>query len=658
MQLTAPNSKLTRVRLSYRPAWLGDLLPEGLKYSTSFSKPERRTYRRRKKIAPSEWVELHRYVTHGRLAGHVTRLEESPHIATQLDASVMPSVRGMVICAAPQTGKSFMVDSAVQFRMDMDPGPALTIYPDRTTGEENCEERMQVAIRKSPRLAKLLPGGRDDMTKTCIKLNNMTYHVGWAGSAISTSNRSVKILDMQEVEKWPDAPNKKETGSIEMALIRVTAYPDDHIIFISSSPTIESGQVWQALLECDVVFEYWVRCPFCSHEQVMVFDEQSKNFRWPHGEDGHSLDRLVISREKLARYHCEKCDTPWEDMDRNRAIQSRTWRAKTEDGSKGMEAMAYIRRYRPQWLGWVQPSWISSFVSLSTVAADFLKTTDASSSRHERKKALRNFCNKHKAEPFFPQQELRAEDAILELCEDRPVSLVPGGGQVAGLFFYADTQDNGFWYAIAGIGYGPDPVWWMVQCGFVLSFEALAEVLWSNVYHDTDGCQYVMQFGLIDSMGHRTSEVYDFCRKYPGRIMPTKGERTMAEPYNFKKIEHYPDGRVFPYGLQRVRINTTHYKDKMDSRLQVNRADPGALRLYANFPRTYAAQLCAEVRDEQEVWVNPKERANHLWDCFVGIQVAADIKWVQNWPRPEEIRQQQQQQQQQQRKNGQRRERW
>jgi phage terminase large subunit GpA-like protein len=582
----------------------------------------------------------------------MANMDESPHVATQLDASVMPSVRGMVVCAGPQTAKSFMVDSAVQYRMDNPAlsGPALTIYPDRGTGEENCEERMQVAIKNSPRLAKLLPGNRDDMTKTCIKLLHMTYHVGWAGSAIAVSNRSVKILDMQEVEKWPDSPNKKETGSIELALIRVTAYPDDHIIFITSSPSVESGQIWQAMLECDVIFDFWVRCPFCQHEQVMSFD----NIRWPHNDDGHSVDRQTIARDKLARYHCERCETPWEDMDRNRAIQTRTWRARTTDGSKGMEAITYIKRFRPQWLGWSQPSWISSFVSLSTVAADFLKTTDATLSRHERKKALRNFCNKHKAEPFFEHNELRAEDGILELCEERPVSLVPGGGQVAGLFFYADTQDNGFWYAIAAIGFGPDPVWWMVQCGFVLNFKALAEVLWSNVYRDTEGKQYVMQFGLIDSMGHRTSEVYDFCRLYPGRILPTKGERTMAEPYNFKRIEHYPDGKVFPYGLQRVRINTTHYKDKMDSRLQVERADPGALRLYADFPRSYAAQLCAEVRDEHEVWCNPKERANHLWDCFVGIQVAADIKWVQNWPRPGE----QEEQRQQQRKQQHKRERW
>ncbi len=633
--MLTPQNGPKQYRITVCPPWLSESMRAGFSCTTEFSKAERKILRRRKKIKPSEWVEKHRIITHGPMEGSRMSLNITPHIAGQLDAAFLPFVKVITVCAAAQTAKSTMVDSAMGYVMDRQPGPALSVYPDKETATENCEERIKKMINNAPRLRALKTGNHDDITKTKIKLLPMIYYLGWAGSAISLSNKSIRYLDLQEVDKYKDAPNKKEAGTIELAEIRVRAYPHNHKIFITSSPTDEKGPVWVALtIDSDVIFDYYVRCPLCRKEQVMLFSR----IKWAHGEDGHSLSRQKIANDKLAWYECVGCGEKW------------------DDDTLGLEQFAYLRKHRPARIGYHQPSWISYFVSLSEVAADFLKTKDPRKTKIEQKKALKNFFNKHMAEPWQEYDQERQEDQILALCDDRPAGVVPGHDQTACLLFGVDTQDNVFYFTILAVGYGLSGDVWLVREGFVLDLEALVKVLWEDQYLDAAGNTYPLQFGLIDSAGHRTSEVYDFCRVRPGLILPSRGERTMAQPFTYSNVEFYPGTKKpFPGSLQRCRVNTTHFKDLLALRLSIAPADPGAIHLHADTTEDFAAQLCAEVRDDNGVWQQIGSRANHYWDCMALGLVAAEIKGIRYWPDPN---QEQQQPVQQIRKKTNKRVRW
>ncbi|SDO95422.1 terminase gpA endonuclease subunit [Desulforhopalus singaporensis] len=572
------------------------------------------------------------------MAGSLMKMEVTPHVVGQLDAADRPFVRCVVVCAGPQSAKSTMVDSYMGYRMDRAPGPALSVYPDKLTAEKNCRKRIHTMIDMSPRLRRLKTGNRDDITNLSVKLSTMEFLMGWSGSAISLSNESIMLLDLQEVDKYPESPNKKEAGTIEVAETRVIAFPNSYKIFITSTPTTENGPIWQALtVECEVIYDYYAKCPYCGKVQHMVFE----NIKWPKGDDGHSIDYRDIFREKLAWYECEECSAKWSDYDRNQAIQTKSWYERRSDGKRGLKLEEHLEKFRPAYIGFHQPSWISSRVSLSKVAADWLRIKDPRRDKNQQRKARKNFYNKHKAEAWLEREVTRTDDMLLALKDDRPAGVVPGKNKVAGLVFGADTQDDGFWYSIYAIGYGKVPERWLVQDGFVFSFDDLEAVLWENVYKDTDGNIYPVQFGLLDSMGHRTSEVYDFCDGFPGLILPSKGERTMATPYNYADVEFYPgtEKKKFPGNLKRVRVNTTHYKDKLDGLFRVKAADPGALRFHSEISEDFVFQMLAEERDENGVWVNDKNRANHQWDCGVLALVAADIKGIRFWPTPEEAQQ-------------------
>ncbi len=279
------------------------------------------------------------------------------------------------------------------------------------------------------------------------------------------------------------------------------------------------------------------------------------------------------------------------------------------------------------------------------MAHDFLKSQDPDIDRAEQRKALRNYCNKHRSEPWTDREDERKEDQILALCDDRPQGLVPGNNQVAALFAGVDTQDNGFWYTIWAFGYGLVANMWLIKAGFLTSFPALEEVLWQHEYKDARGLIYPVDFTLQDSAGHRTGEVYDFCRQHPGLILPTRGERTMAQPFAYSNVDYYPGTKKpFPGSLLRVRVNTTHFKDSLATKLTVAPADPGAIHLYSRKEKLddFAAQLCSEYRDESGFWQQHGNRPNHQWDTTVLAGVASEVRGVKTWARPEEIEAQQQ----------------
>jgi phage terminase large subunit GpA-like protein len=165
-------------------------------------------------------------------------------------------------------------------------------------------------------------------------------------------------------------------------------------------------------------------------------------------------------------------------------------------------------------------------------------------------------------------------------------------------------------------------------------------VLWDDEYIDEAGRRFVVRLTLQDALGHRTAEVYDFCRAHPGRIFPSFGRQRMAAPYSFSTQQQSPiPGRVFRGALRAVNVNTWHFKNEAAAALAVDVGDPGGVRLYKDFPHDYAAHLVAEYINDENAWECPPGRANHLWDCLVLSFAAAEIAGIRHRgrPRPAEI---------------------
>ena len=611
---------------SYLPASAASRLAKAGKIIFRFSGAERKIYRKRKAIAVSEWCERHRVVTMSSLPGK-WKNEVTPYLAGIMDASFFPSVREITMCKSPQSAGSEGVNNCIAYAADRAPGPCLYVYPDELTARENCQDRITPMFTSSPRLRDLQSGRDDDSGALRLKLLSMPIYMAWSRSVSRLANKPCRYVVFDETDKYQGS-NQAETDPIRLGEARVTTFRWTSKIWKISSPSTERGYIWQAMLASQVIFEYVVKCPSCGGEQVMHFGdrETAGGIKWP--EDRKNADDIELNN--LAWYQCEHCRAEWHDFQRDQAVRAGHWQARGD----GRRLFDYLAQERPRKIAFHVPAWLSTFVGISKIAAAYLRCKLPSGAIDLN--SYKNFCNTFLAEPWLQVQQERQEDAILALRDDRPRGLVPGGGAVSCLLGTADTQDNGFYYEIRAWGYGMEQESWLVREGFVDSFAGLEQVFWGDTYQDASGQRYAMQFCAIDAMGHRTKEVYDWCRVRKGRVAPLKGEERMATPFSWSVIDTYPGTKKpIPGGVQLLRINTNYFKDNLSSKLSISPADPGAWHLHQEYRMDWAAQMCAEFVGENGLWECQEGRANHAWDLAVYNLALADLLEVKFWPRPE-----------------------
>ena len=628
------------------PAWLPahaiDELAKKHHLTAGFSKGEKKRLKRKKYVPPSKWVPKNIMVPSDSPTG---KRYWDPEIGAYwlgpMDASFYPSVQEISVCAVPQSGKSQFISNCLGYAIENRPGNIIFCMSDEDLAGEYTRDRFIPMIENSPALSAHKTGYADDLASNRVKLQHLKFYPAWARSATKQASKPAPYGVADEENKYPATVNKQELKPIDLLRMRARNFSHMRKLWRSSSPTIESETkgdkeikvgISAALAESEVIFDYYVRCPDCGALQLMVFDRD--HFKW---EGGGSVNPDDVIKENAAWYECDHCHAIWGDAKRNMAVRMGQWFARitNEDGDiidRGLELFAYLHRHNPIKIAFQVPAWLSYFVSLSECVAAFIKGLSDTND-------YKAFCNNIKGEPWKIIKKERKESAILALRDDRPRGRVPGGGVVAGITAFVDTQDHGFWYEIRAWGWGGPELSkdsWGVKEGYETSWGDLERVLWGEELLDADGNRYVISLIIQDALGHRTAEVYDFCLKHRNKVFPSFGKDVMAQPYTWTNLEFYP-GTKKPLkgGLKGLNINTKHYKDELSRLLEIVRGDPSSWRYHAEFPEPHAKQMTAEFQNEKGLWECPKHLDNHLWDCAAGNLVAADLLGIKFWKKPE-----------------------
>lgn len=632
--------------------------------SFAFSRGERQAMRRRRQIPISEWTERHRVVRMSSIPGKWHNIF-TPYLTGIMDAAGFASVQTVILCKTPQTGGSEAGHNIIGYAIDRAPGPAMYVFPDENTASENARDRIIPMIEDSRRLREYLTGHGNDLASVRINMANMPIYLGWSGSVARLGNKPIRYLILDELDKYKNVKN--EATSEALAEKRTTTWGRRRLIFKISTPTTENGPIWRAFTEeANCRFDYWVRCPHCGHMQLMRFDRivwtekhKRKLIAKITGEvhedelPEETINPEDILANKTAEYCCENLGCLWDDGDRDRAARAGEWRER----ATGLELSAHLKTYQPLKVGFHLPAWLSFFVSLSEVAHAFLKYQ-----RSGKLDDLKNFTTQYEALPWKEQYEERAESAILALCDTRPRGVVPTPHEhpdpvrrlhVAAILASVDTQHRYLRYAIRAFPYQSRESW-LIQAGTAPDFAALDQILWESEYWtgpDQTGTPYRVRNAIIDAMGTRTSEVYRYCAKHRGRMIPYQGVQRQATPISHTAIEFLTDDKgnkiKIPGGVLLHRVDTTFFKGDLASLLTIAPGDPGAFNLHSNGNgelNTYAREMCAEAwSDEEQAWINPHQRDNHFWDCEVMMLALAYQLGIRNWKLPEQETAQQRQ---------------
>jgi len=545
------------------------------------------------KLNPWRWAEENLEFTSrvSPLPGNY-RTTSTPYVREVLEAVADPKVRHITLCWSAQSSKTTTALIAIFYCIANDPGNVLLVRPSLQAAKSLAENKIMLVIDENPALAQQKTGDKNDYQKVMIKLKNMVIFVRGA-NANQLSAESCKVVVLDETDKYEQYKEEKAEADLVSLAYERTKFYKNHLKMDTSTPTVPSGVIWQLYNEGDMRL-YMMPCPICGAE----FNFCMKCFKFDSDNP-----------KQTAHFECPHCAGKIEERHKPQMMLNGRWVAQNPEADE--EHRSYLL-----------PEFYSPVTRWGELAVKFVKAQKLAKMGNFGQ--LHNFINSSLAEPWDPTENARRDiEQLQALCDDRPEGIVPD--EAVGLTIGIDTQDLYFEYVIRA--WGRDNLQsWLVKHGKLDDFEDIYNLMRSRFTSVSGTKQFRITAGLIDSGGHRTAEVYEFCRKYSSlRLRPSKGERIMRRPWEISKIDKLANGNPIPGGVKLVRINTTYYKDFLAGKLALNFDEPGSYRLHADPDQDYLDHMCAEYRNSKGIWVCPSSRRNESFDCEVMNLTTAEM---------------------------------
>lgn len=515
-----------------------------------------------------------------------------------MDRFTDPLIEKIVLCFGAQLGKTETELNMIGYALDQTSFPTMMVYPTDTIAKFASDKRVQPMIKS----VKSISDKFDENSKLLeLDFNNGNYMVlVGANSPSGLSSRSVKYLFFDEIDKYP-AFAGKEADPIKLATERTKTFVDKKIVMVST-PTVESGNIWQAFMSANERRQYYVPCPHCGVSQTLKF----KQIKWPE-EHNDNADMI----RDTAYYECEHCGERIYDKHKMEMLRSGEWRAVNKSQSKVRSVSYHLSSIYSPW------------VTFGDVAYEFKNSKGTPAT-------LMNFINSWLAEPWKSSKTKSTQN--LEFTQSNyPCGVVPDKAVL--LIASVDVQLDHFWWEVRA--YAPGVKSYLIDYGQVSTWEDLEEIIINREYPSEYGePRQVMKAG-IDS-GFRTDEVYQFCSRFPEVCIPVKGSSnhsTMAAPYTMTSLEKGVVG-----GLKLYVLNTDYWKDFIFARMIRPADEDGTIHLYKECPQEYSDHLRSEEKQEIRnvktgaVTVQWKpltsHPVNHLLDTCTYNAAVADIAGV------------------------------
>ena len=500
-------------------------------------------------LTVSEWADAERVLSPEASAEpgkwQTERVEPSRGI---MDAFSEPEIEFVTCMVAAQTVKTEVLLNIAGFHVHLDPCPMLILQPTLQMAEAFSKDRLSPMCRDTPALALKIGDAARDSNDTILHKKYLGGHITMAGanSPASLASRPIRVLLCDEVDRY-EASAGKEGDPVSLAIERTTTFHNRKVALVST-PTIKGASRIEASFEESDQRRFYVPCPHCAASQHLRWAQ----VRWP-GMDGEGE-----SRPLEACYHCEECGCGWNEGERLEAISLGQWIAERPEvkGHAGFHLNRIASPWRP----------------LGEMARDY----ELVKRFPER---LKTWVNTRLAETWEDKGERVDPAGLVERVEEygfdplpSPVGLVSCG---------VDIQDDRF--EVEWLGHGSEDETWSLDY-YVRYGDPNSPGFWqevddaiSRVFRHPAGVTLRAEATCIDSGGHFTTQVYDFCRSRLARkVFPIKGMGGPGRPlWPAKGTQNKAKGiTVFVLGVDQG-------KDAFYKMLAVKEPGPG----YCHFPK-------------------------------------------------------------------------
>lgn len=548
-------------------------------------------------LTVSQWAEKYR-VLDSKTAAMPGPWHNSitPYLIGIMDEFSVPTTEKIIFVKPTQVGGTEALHNMIGYVVAQNAAPSMIVYPTEDLARSVSENRLQPMLRISPQLEKHFKDNESELLE--LQFDNMYLSLTGANSPTGISSKPIKFLFLDEVDKYPTNA-KKEADPIKLATERTKTFPDSKI-FITSTPTLKTGHIWQELEKADEERHYFVPCPHCGKMIELKFSQ----IKW---SDDKNIP--IVDRTERAFYVCQECGSVITDAHKPQMLRAGKW--------KTVEKKTEFPKNIAFWMNTLY----SPFVRFSSIAKEFVLTKEDS-------ETFQNFVNSWLAEPWEDTKIKSNADLVLERQTELEEFIVPDWCKL--LTAGVDVQESSLYWTIRAFG---DYITSQnVAHGQALSFNDIEGIM-NREYLTESGERRIVQIALIDS-GDNTDAVYDFCACNSDWAYPVKGSsHPLMSHFKISKINRVTSKAN---GMQLVIVDGGKYMDMIYSRMNKPNGR-GSWMVYKGCDREYAEQVTAEQKMKiktaggriVEKWQLKKSHAdNHYGDCEKYALAAADIRGV------------------------------
>lgn len=509
----------------------------------------------------------------------------------------------VVTMVASQLMKTQIALNWIGALIHMSPSNILTLLPSLSLAKR-VSARIGKTIKATPVLSERVasPRSRDSRnTMDTKEFEGGSLYATTAGSAANLAELSARFVYGDEIDRW-DVDVDEEGDPIELAETRGSTFGRNAKFYFSSSPTIKGASRIADLFETSDQRHYYVPCPTCGYMQILEWE------------------RLLYSQDlSIVHYQCAgpTCDVLIEEHHKGEMLAQGEWRSHA-DGDGETVGFHLNALYAP--LGW--QDWAS-------LAKQYEKAKKA----QERGdlEPMQVFYNTRLAKVWDSAQEQTKADALQAraLQEDFVLGTLAVG--VLSLTAAVDVQANRLEMIVIGWGVGMER--WVVDHQVIMgdpsddrTWSALDEKLKERYRHPC-GVSLAILATAVDSGGHHTHEVYQFCRIRRWRnVFAVKGASKSGKPVIAQRpslVDVTWKGQTERNGAELWIVGTDTAKDWIYNRYPVENG-PGALHFAKDLPADFFEQCVAERKVARYVkgykrieWVKGKADRNEALDLMV-----------------------------------------
>lgn len=549
----------------------------------------------------------------------------TPYVVDFTRAFAEPHYETVVLVCGSQMGKSEAVLDVIGQRFDQRPVPAIYVGPSQDFLKDEIEPRVVALIDQAPTLTKKVSRGKKQ-TKFRKVIGGVSLRLIWAGSATQLSGTTAGLAMVDELDRMSDGV-KDEGDPLTLVRARgftyrgrkfgVTSTPKQGSVDIEKDEA--SGlEFWKRMPSEDIqspIWRLWQAgtmhhfswpCPHCDEYFIPRF----RNLKWP---DGAS----AAEARRSAYVCCPRCGGIMTETDKQQANARGVYVAPGQSVSREGRVIG------PPPDSTTVSFWVSGlcspFVTFGERAAAFLEAKE--SGKQEDLQAAINTGFGELWAPGSGDVPEWAEVAALRRPYRKADLDLPAGVRL--LTLAADVQKNRIFYSIRG--WGARGSSWLVDYGELFG-PTTEDDVWLDLSALLDrpiGGMHIRR-GFVDS-GFRpgkpdqvpVNKVYEFCRRHPRLIWPTKGRATQEKPLILSRVEVTMRGDSKKHGLELVLLDTDYFKSWVHERIRWPAEKPGAWLLPEDADDDYCKQIVSEARVRKPSgyaqWVQ-RSRDNHYLD--------------------------------------------